>query len=101
MIQDLFLKEDWDKIVSPSRQWSLLSECCECLEPMSKLTKALEAECEPRLNKIMELIYATHLAHEKIIGTNENGNKNKSVKLAEALQNNLEKRSPQHGTTNK
>ena len=71
---------------------------CIVLESVKKLTKALEGEKEPTMNKVVERLYTTHEELDKFIRNPENVIMKKGVGFAKTLKKKLDERFPNFGT---
>ena len=68
------------------------------LESVKKLTKALEGEKEPTMNKVVERLYTTHEELHKFMRNPENATMKKGVGFAKTLKRKLDKRFLHFGT---
>ena len=75
-ISDLSMSEEWDALIPTIHQWSLIEDACKSLDPVLMLTKCLESESEPTINKVTERLYAVQKELETI--ASESLNKSRS-----------------------
>lgn len=102
MITDLCLNVDeWDGRNMDPHHWALMEGAITVLEPIRKLTKALEGDREPTINKVIERLYTTDSIIDDFIANPENARKKKGVIFARELKKNLNKRFPNHGMDNR
>ena len=99
VINNLCLEsEGWDNKSISTGEWALMEGACTVLESVKKLTKELEGEKEPTINKVVDRLYTTHTELDRFIINPENAARKKGVGFAKTLKKKLKERFPDYGT---
>ena len=88
--------ESWDEHSLSKNEWKQLEGAVQCLKPVKKMIKALEAEKEPTIDKVVAEVFNVQTTLRKFV--NNPANCGYGIMFARELKDNIEARFPDKGT---